>query len=70
MDGWEPNEDPWFEHHSHSNNCLFVKLEKPEGDLQISNFLEINGNLMKNVINHLYDQEAKKVHTMGRKCFS
>eukprot|EP00914_Ancora_sagittata_P005537 GHVO01011329.1.p1 GENE.GHVO01011329.1~~GHVO01011329.1.p1 ORF type:complete len:130 (+),score=22.61 GHVO01011329.1:132-521(+) len=27
LDGWDPNDDPWEEHKSHSSKCPYLKME-------------------------------------------
>ncbi|XP_075236675.1 baculoviral IAP repeat-containing protein 5-like [Lycorma delicatula] len=38
---WEKNDDPKAEHASHSPDCLFVKINKKEEDLTVSEFMDL-----------------------------
>ncbi|VVC86612.1 unnamed protein product [Leptidea sinapis] len=68
LDGWEPEDDPWAEHKSHSPYCAFVQLNKREDDLLLPEFLSFVLQYMKNEIRNREEiaikqinQEAKKV---------
>ena len=37
LDGWEPEDDPWAEHVSHSKgNCAFINLGKKTSELTVA----------------------------------
>ena len=40
MDGWEPLDDPFKEHKSHSPKCAFLKLKNPNS-MTVKQFLEM-----------------------------
>ncbi|XP_054707191.1 baculoviral IAP repeat-containing protein 5-like [Uloborus diversus] len=50
LDGWEPNDDPWDEHFSHSKNCMFAKLHKAQKDLTISEIYAIEAERKANKV--------------------
>jgi hypothetical protein len=49
LDGWEPLDDPFKEHKSHSPKCAFLKLKNPE-ELSVKEFLELEKTRQLNKI--------------------
>ncbi|XP_065179658.1 baculoviral IAP repeat-containing protein 5.2-like [Sycon ciliatum] len=41
LDGWDPDDDPWSEHKSHSAKCPFLLLSKDIGKLTVKDFLAL-----------------------------
>lgn len=52
LDGWEPEDDPWLEHRSHSGHCPFLQLPNPK-EMSVS-------ELTKLVVQRL-DLEVRKI---------
>lgn len=61
LDGWERNDDPWEEHLKHSSKCLFIKYGKPEEELKCQEIINIQEVLLKNVIDHVYEEKIKQI---------
>lgn len=66
LDGWEPNDDPWLEHLSHSSKCLYVKLGKPESELKCSDILNIMEALLKRLADDIYSEGIEKLQTEAK----
>lgn len=41
LDGWEPTDDPWVEHKSHSAKCPFVAIGKKQIDWTVEDTLKL-----------------------------
>lgn len=41
LDGWEESDNPWLEHQKHAPQCLFVKLGRPECELNVNLYFRI-----------------------------
>lgn len=61
MDGWEEDDDPWQEHKKHSQNCKFAKLGKPERELTVIQFLEIQMEVVRNWVIKLYENRKIEI---------
>ncbi|XP_054723671.1 baculoviral IAP repeat-containing protein 5-like [Uloborus diversus] len=60
LDGWEPNDDPWDEHFSHSKNCMFAKLHKAQKDLTISEIYAIEAERKANKVKKITALKCQK----------
>lgn len=51
LEGWEPEDDPEKEHKSHSPSCNFIALKKSVNDLTVEEFLKLQKERQKFIIN-------------------
>jgi len=51
LEGWEPDDDPTKEHQSHSSECNFINLKKSVNDLTVEEFLKLQKEKQKYIIN-------------------
>ncbi|XP_076309065.1 baculoviral IAP repeat containing deterin [Tachypleus tridentatus] len=68
LDGWEPEDDPWKEHCSHSKKCLFVKLNKREVDLTVEDFLKLECQRQINRIKKIVCEKCEEFKSEAEKC--
>ncbi|XP_028912542.1 baculoviral IAP repeat-containing protein 5 isoform X2 [Ornithorhynchus anatinus] len=68
LEGWEPDDDPLQEHKNHSPGCAFVALKKKIEDLTLQEFLKLDKQRAKNLIQKetsqkraTFEETAKKV---------
>ncbi|XP_042200099.1 baculoviral IAP repeat-containing protein 5.1-B-like [Callorhinchus milii] len=47
LDNWEPEDDPWKEHQSHSPNCGFLALKSDVDDITVEEFLKLEMERLK-----------------------
>ncbi|GAB1598629.1 hypothetical protein Ahia01_000140100 [Argonauta hians] len=66
LDGWEPQDDPWLEHKSHSKNCKFVKLKKLTEDLTLEEFFKFMVVVQKNRARKKFDDNRKEFETLAQ----
>ncbi|XP_011435625.2 baculoviral IAP repeat-containing protein 5 [Magallana gigas] len=56
LDGWEPNDDPWAEHQSHSPKCPFLIIgKKAMESWTVAEFSDLHQKSMENKINKVMD---------------
>lgn len=74
LDGWEPSDEPWKEHFSHSKTCKFAKLQKNQSEYSILELKELYEMLVGSVIsesiskiNVIFTMTCKKNQTQLRK---
>ncbi|XP_028287360.1 baculoviral IAP repeat-containing protein 5a [Parambassis ranga] len=51
LEGWEPEDDPEKEHKSHSPSCNFITLKKKVEELTVEEFLKLQKERQKFMIN-------------------
>ncbi|XP_071443503.1 baculoviral IAP repeat-containing protein 5 [Hetaerina americana] len=59
LDGWEPEDDPWQEHVSHSNKCPFIKNNNPK-EMTFKDFISLEKTRMLNSATR-YFQESNSL---------
>ncbi|KAF7209814.1 baculoviral IAP repeat-containing protein 5b [Nothobranchius furzeri] len=47
LEGWEPDDDPWYEHEKRSPNCGFLSMKKCFTELTMSEFCDLEKERMK-----------------------
>ncbi|KAM4623704.1 baculoviral IAP repeat-containing protein 5a [Polymixia lowei] len=60
LEGWEPEDDPEKEHKSHSSTCNFIALKKKVEELSVEEFLKLEKERQKFVINKVCDEGIHK----------
>lgn len=60
LDGWEPDDDPWEEHASHTKDCLFVKLNKKEQDLRVEELYKLEAQRHINKVKQITAEKIEK----------
>lgn len=50
LEGWEPTDDPWAEHISHSATCAFAKKGKPQAELTLEEYIKMETASQQNRI--------------------
>ncbi|XP_046888817.1 baculoviral IAP repeat-containing protein 5a [Hypomesus transpacificus] len=60
LEGWEPDDDPEEEHRSHSSNCNFIALKKSVNDLTVEEFLKLQKERQKFIINKTCNEAIGK----------
>ncbi|XP_012278444.1 baculoviral IAP repeat-containing protein 5 isoform X1 [Orussus abietinus] len=62
LDGWEANDNPWFEHHKHMPTCPFIALNKQnELTWTIEDFLHLLRDYYANRLARDMNQMLQKV---------
>ncbi|CAL1267482.1 unnamed protein product [Larinioides sclopetarius] len=64
LDGWESTDEPWAEHFSHSKDCLFAQLKKPQKDLTIEEIFNIECARKYNKIKRVITQHLQEGRRM------
>ncbi|XP_064594628.1 baculoviral IAP repeat-containing protein 5-like [Liolophura sinensis] len=65
LDGWEPDDDPWKEHKSHSPSCPFLNYDKPVEKLPVEDFLHLTVAIQKIYATKTYDNMVKEAKESG-----
>nr|XP_002733289.1 PREDICTED: baculoviral IAP repeat-containing protein 5-like [Saccoglossus kowalevskii] len=60
LDGWEPDDDPWEEHLSHSGQCPFLSKKKKEDDLTMAEFLKLESSRQTNRLMKIVETKIKE----------
>ncbi|XP_077980472.1 baculoviral IAP repeat-containing protein 5-like [Glandiceps talaboti] len=60
LDGWEPNDDPWQEHLSHSGHCSFLSLKKKGDEMTLSEFLKLESQRQQNKLMKITEAKIKE----------
>lgn len=56
LDGWDPTDNPWKEHISHSSICSYAQIQKHPDLLTVEEFLDLKEELIKKTIKKYYDK--------------
>ncbi|XP_071402566.1 baculoviral IAP repeat-containing protein 5a [Centroberyx affinis] len=60
LEGWEPEDDPEKEHKSHSSSCHFIALKKSVEELTVEEFLKLQKERQKFIINKSCNEAITK----------
>ncbi|XP_029934263.1 baculoviral IAP repeat-containing protein 5a [Myripristis murdjan] len=60
LEGWEPEDDPQKEHKSHSPTCHFIALKKKVEELTVEEFLKLQKERQKFIINKSCNETITK----------
>merc|ERR1712035_7226 len=60
LEGWEPEDDPEKEHKSHSPSCNFMALRKKVEELSVEEFLKLQKERHKSIINKSCNEAITK----------
>ncbi|XP_068610821.1 baculoviral IAP repeat-containing protein 5a [Brachionichthys hirsutus] len=60
LEGWEPDDDPEKEHRSHSSSCHFIALKKKMEELSLEEFLKLQKEKQKFLINKSCNEAIAK----------
>ncbi|XP_034716881.1 baculoviral IAP repeat-containing protein 5a [Etheostoma cragini] len=60
LEGWEPQDDPEKEHKSHSPSCQFIALKKKVEELTVEEFLKLQKERQKFIINKSCNESISK----------
>ncbi|XP_074605814.1 baculoviral IAP repeat-containing protein 5-like [Acropora palmata] len=60
LEGWEPDDNPWEEHKSHSAKCEFLLLNKKEEDWTVEDFLELETKRQINRMQKIIELKVKE----------
>ncbi|XP_018568716.1 baculoviral IAP repeat-containing protein 5 [Anoplophora glabripennis] len=61
LDGWEATDDPWLEHLKHAPKCLFAKFQKAQGNLTLSQLIDVVDALTEQIITLYFDKIGDEV---------
>lgn len=64
LDGWEPSDCPWFEHHKHAPQCKFAKLGKPEAQLTLADIYSLYETVMRNILVKQHKDDMKELEDL------
>lgn len=59
LDGWEGDDDPWFEHKKHAPKCPYVLLDKKPADLTVKEMYTLEIERSKRVLVLQYEKKVK-----------
>ncbi|XP_031575287.1 baculoviral IAP repeat-containing protein 5-like [Actinia tenebrosa] len=60
LEGWEPEDDPWKEHKSHSPKCEFLALNKREEDMTVEEFLDLETKGQNNRVKKIAELKIRE----------
>ncbi|XP_074647862.1 baculoviral IAP repeat-containing protein 5-like [Tubulanus polymorphus] len=64
LDGWEPTDDPWKEHLSHSAGCLFVQFGKKKHTL--AEVIKLESARRQNMIMKVMKEKVKELEEYAK----
>jgi len=66
LEGWEPEDNPWAEHKSHSPKCDFLLLNKKEEDWTVEDFLELETKRQINRMQKTIELKTKEYKELAQ----